>query len=254
MAPIQNVCPDHVNSDREFGGNGPSIQSILSLASTPDGKGALCDYVFTADETKSNWTKVQLPNGEYLTVQEFIELYQQLHPGQPVYCAPQFCQDFIDFVEGPQVAAVYGGIGTFVQCGLGGEYTVDLSKIEASVRLFFEVDGATLRFRPPHPDRPESDVLIDITVAGQTGPCENNILAISDDCMETDELEAVLEAELSFALGEFLKTELDPARQPNNIFGTIISSVLSVIGGMPVDLVALVVKDHAEGGLLFVTK
>lgn len=146
----------------------------------------------------------------------------------------------------------------WVACALGNELRVDLDRIDAKVRLYLDVDASTgaVRFRPAHPINPERDVFVDVGVRDQSGPCKDNVLAIAHDCMELDELELAIQAAMTSAIANLLQVALDPANQPTNMFGDIISTLMSFIGPIPGELIGILVSDEEErsGDIFLITR
>lgn len=118
-------------------------------------------------------------------------------------------------------------------CLLGNPLTFDLASLRIAVRLFVVVDPATgiLSFRNVE----QHDVFISMIVGSQTGPCEDNVLAIADDCMEVDELSVELPIEIRPQLATLLNTVVnDPAdglTRALRTFGTLPGVVSLILFG-----------------------
>lgn len=57
--PLHNLCPRHVNGDREFSGNGPEVRANAYLFTTNRGKDLKVRVYLKARETKRNWTTAE---------------------------------------------------------------------------------------------------------------------------------------------------------------------------------------------------
>ena len=232
----------------------------------PNGGGYLIKFEFEENgtEIRSNCeARALLKSGEWISLQEFYDLYEDQNPGEtpfsplpdpvdPVF--PYYSEDFIQFIE-KETDEFYGG--DFVQCELGNEVQVDLSKIQASVRLWFWVDENTglVRFRQPSASNRSEDVFVHVKASSQSGPCHDNVLAIHHDCMELDELDLMIEAQLRGALGEMMFMALDPQQQQSNLFAEIIGDIVDLLGPFSPNLQAIFVGDTGEsrGNIFFVT-
>jgi hypothetical protein len=132
-----------------------------------------------------------------------------------------------------------------------------ITTIEASVRLWFWVDENTglVRFRQPSASNRSEDVFVHVEASSQSGPCHDNVLAIHHDCMELDQLDLMIEAQLRGALGEMMFTALDPQQQQSNLFAEIIGDIVDLLGPFSPNLQAIFVGDTGEslGSIFFVT-
>ena len=237
-----------------------------SITVEPDGGGYMFKFSFETNgvEIRSSCEpKYQNTGGDYIDPIEVFDAFVDDHMG--IYGVPYdsaecpqdpvvpTCTKFLDYLQSTEVSLKFDSFLDEVACDFVGDITVDLDTIEAQIRLFFEVDGSMVRFRRPSAARPEMDLWVNLGVASQTGPCENHVLGAFDFCMENDELEAELEANLRLALADIVFQALDPAAQPTNVFGAIMSQLLTAFTGMPANLVAIVIRDSPEGEILFVT-
>jgi hypothetical protein len=98
-------------------------------------------------------------------------------------------------------------------------------------------------------------VFVHVEASSQSGPCHENVLAIHHDCMELDELNLMIEAQLRGALGEMMFTALDPQQQQSNLFAEIIGDIVDLLGPFSPNLQAIFVGDTGEsrGNIFFVT-
>lgn len=56
---IKSLYPDHIHGDRDFGGNGPSVNTTIRLQISSDKKKLQAVISFKARETRSNWTEAK---------------------------------------------------------------------------------------------------------------------------------------------------------------------------------------------------
>jgi hypothetical protein len=150
-------------------------------------------------------------------------------------------------------------VGAWVACELGNELRVDLGVLEARVRVFLEVDesGDSIQIRPVSTVEAERDIFISVKVLSQQGPCEDNALAFSHDCMEIDELELAIQASIADSLSALISDASQ--NQGSNFLGRAVSAILSVVTGMPSQLLAIIVADGEgdgfdAGDLIFVSR
>lgn len=54
---LKSLYPDHVRGDRDFGGNGPSVNTTVRLRISSDKRRLEAVIYFKAKETRSNWTE-----------------------------------------------------------------------------------------------------------------------------------------------------------------------------------------------------
>jgi len=108
------------------------------------------------------------------------------------------------------------------------------------MRLIPEIVGGNLQLRPIDPTNPLRDIWVEIGVGSQSGPCHENVLAVSHDCNEDDEWETVLEFEIASAIADGFASALsDP---PNSMVGQIVNAISSAIGS-PTNLVGIYISD-----------
>lgn len=140
---------------------------------------------------------------------------------------------------------------TWVLCELGNEVQFDLGNVTAGLRIFPHVDSAgNLVLRPAHPDNPWRDVFIDVHVLSQSGPCHENVLAVSDDCMEIDELSLELQSMLSASVGQAMATMLGTATQ--GPLGDLFTTLTTLAGIPTTGLISAYVD--SEGALVALTE
>lgn len=54
---LKSLYPDHVRGDKDFGGNGPSVNTTVRLRISSDKRRLEAVIYFKAKETRSNWTE-----------------------------------------------------------------------------------------------------------------------------------------------------------------------------------------------------
>jgi hypothetical protein len=192
-------------------------------------------YTFFVDDINTQNVRIEPDGGGYQVIMQMETGGVEIRSNCRDMLYNPVLGDFLDPAKLTQkpITELFSKGWQSAVCSLGHEYTVDLSAIEVRLRFFLDVDPSSGDIYLPalDPEFPEQDIEVDVTVGGMFGPCEGNVTAGQDDCMEPDEVEIELESFLQVQISRALVPLTGPAGTVWTTIGQTISTQVSVPPG-----------------------